>query len=87
MILLSIILSLIIQHCEEFNISFGLPLRVKMNAAFLTMLIYAGLNAAIMNPFDEEMIDAIKAAEAIVGKDDFCMGYTRHFKKKAGGAK
>ena len=64
------------------NISFGLPERNRLNAAFLNMAVFAGLDAAIMDPLMDEMIGAVKAAEVLVGKDRHCRRYTRAFRKK-----
>jgi 5-methyltetrahydrofolate--homocysteine methyltransferase len=63
------------------NISFGLPGRARLNAAFLHMAAYAGLDAAIADPLDEELMAAIKTAEVLIGKDRHCRKYTRAFRK------
>lgn len=63
------------------NISYGLPGRNRLNAAFLQMGIYAGLDAAIIDPLDEEIKAAIITAEVLVGKDRHCRRYTRAFRK------
>jgi 5-methyltetrahydrofolate corrinoid/iron sulfur protein methyltransferase len=64
------------------NISFGLPRRKIINSAFLHMAIAAGLDGAILNIFDEELLGAIRAAEVLVGKDRHCRRYTRSFRKR-----
>ena len=64
------------------NISYGLPKRASLNAAFLHMAIFAGLDAAIMDPLDQQMTGAVKAAEVLVGKDRHCRRYTRAFRNK-----
>ena len=51
------------------NISFGLPCRPYLNAAFLTMAMYAGLDLAIMNPASEEMMGAVYAYGVLSGRD------------------
>ena len=51
------------------NISFGLPCRPYLNAAFLTMAMYAGLDLAIMNPASEEMMGAVYAFNVLSGRD------------------
>lgn len=61
--------------CGLSNVSFGLPKRKIINQAFLIMLIAKGVDAAIMDPLDKRMIANIYAAEAILGKDEFCMNY------------
>ncbi len=62
------------------NVSYGLPGRTRLNVAFLHMAIYAGLDAAIMDPLDEALVGAVKTAEALVGKDRHCRRYTRAFR-------
>ena len=62
------------------NVSYGLPGRAKLNRAFLHMAMYAGLDAAIMDPLDEGLMRAVKVAEVLVGKDRHCRRYTRAFR-------
>lgn len=64
------------------NISYGLPKRADLNAAFLHMAVSAGLDAAIMDPLDQTMMAAVRAAEVLVGKDRHCRRYTRSLRKK-----
>ena len=61
--------------CGLSNISFGLPSRNVLNRAFLPMLMSAGLDSAIIDPTSPHMMAAVAAAEAILGRDDFCMNY------------
>jgi len=63
------------------NISYGLPARNRLNAAFLDMAIYAGLDAAIVDPLDGEIMAEVKTAEVLAGKDRHCRRYTRAFRK------
>lgn len=51
------------------NISFGLPNRPLINSTFFAMCLAAGLDAPIMNPYDESMQNAVKASAALLGKD------------------
>lgn len=51
------------------NVSYGLPRRDLMNATFFAMALAAGLDAPIMNPYDEAMADAFRAATALLGHD------------------
>ncbi len=51
------------------NISFGLPERVQLNAAFLSMAIQNGLSAAIINPQSAPMMSALHSANALTGTD------------------
>jgi 5-methyltetrahydrofolate--homocysteine methyltransferase len=67
--------------CGLSNVSFGLPQRTKLNRYFLTMAMAAGLDSAILDPLDRELIDAIKTAEALLGKDRFCQNYIKAFRE------
>ncbi|MBP2634800.1 MAG: metH 12 [Firmicutes bacterium] len=51
------------------NVSFGLPRRDLMNAAFCAMALDAGLDAPILNPFDPLMQDIWSAAVALSGRN------------------
>jgi len=51
------------------NISFGLPCRPVLSSVFFAMALEAGLSAAIINPRDERMMDAYRAAMVLLGKD------------------
>ena len=66
--------------CGLSNISYGLPERRFMNRTFMTMAIAKGLDGAIVNPLDKKMMAAILAAEALAGKDNFCVNYLKAFR-------
>ena len=57
------------------NISFGLPTREKINAAFLSAAMSRGLSAAIMNPNSEAMTDAVSVHNALFGIDPSCKAF------------
>ena len=57
------------------NISFGLPKRRAVNRAAMCQCIWAGMDTAIVDPTQEGMLAAIYAAEAVAGRDEFCMNY------------
>lgn len=63
------------------NVSYGLPARGRLNAAFLCMAVYAGLDAAIIDPLDDEISATVKTAEVLVGRDRHCRKYLRAFRK------
>lgn len=63
--------------CGASNVSFGLPERAPLNAAFLTMAIAAGLTAAITNPLEAEIKRAILAADVMMGHDENCAVWIR----------
>lgn len=51
------------------NVSFGLPDRETLNAAFLTLALESGLDMAIINPFSAPVVKSVKAFNALTGKD------------------
>ncbi len=55
--------------CGLSNISFGLPRRKLVNRSFLTMAMGAGLDAAIADPLDGELMAAVSAAGLFAGRD------------------
>ncbi len=55
--------------CGASNISFGLPNRNGVNAAFLPMAIASGMTSAIMNPMHSLEMDAIRAANLLTNND------------------
>lgn len=58
------------------NISYGLPkIRMPLNAAFLTLGIHAGMDCAILDPCQPDLISAIYAAELLSGKSDTSIEY------------
>ena len=59
------------------NISFGLPARAYINRTFLSLLMQAGLDSAILDPLDREMQKAILATELLLGSDKHCLNYIR----------
>ncbi len=63
--------------CGLSNISYGLPNRKFLNQMFMVQAIAKGLDGAIINPLDQNMMANIIAAEALVGRDDFCMNYLK----------
>lgn len=60
--------------CGLTNVSHGLPCRKLINRTFLTAAITRGLDSAIMDPTDRALYGSLKAALAVAGRDDFCMG-------------
>ena len=57
------------------NVSFGLPNRRAVHNAFLAMAIGAGLDAAIVNPYDPDMHQVVAAASLFAGRDPDCRRY------------
>ena len=61
------------------NISFGLPNRPLINSTFFAMCLAAGLDAPIMNPYDESMQNVLAAAAALTGKDKSGIAYSKKY--------
>ena len=61
------------------NVSFGLPRREKLNAAFFAMALAAGLDAAILNPHSAPMMEAYVAGSAVAGRDEQFTAYISAF--------
>ena len=57
------------------NISFGLPAREQINAAFFTMALQKGLNSGIINPYSKEMMFAYHSFKALSDMDENCLSY------------
>lgn len=60
------------------NVSFGLPQRERINAAFFTLAMRAGLDAAIINPCSVPMMETYWSYRAIAGLDQNCGDYIAH---------
>jgi 5-methyltetrahydrofolate--homocysteine methyltransferase len=69
--------------CGASNFSFGLPNRHGLNASFLSMLIGAGMTAAITNPLHPEEVTAILGADVAMGHDENCMRWIQKFREPA----
>ncbi len=61
------------------NVSFGLPSRAVMNSSFLSMAAAAGLDMAILNPYDAIMTGSARAADALRGRDPGARRYLSFF--------
>jgi 5-methyltetrahydrofolate--homocysteine methyltransferase len=72
--------------CGASNVSFGLPNRTGLNAAFLPMAIASGLTSAITSPLHVEMLLAVKAADVMMGNDPHCASWIQRHGDNAGGA-
>jgi 5-methyltetrahydrofolate--homocysteine methyltransferase len=61
------------------NVSFGLPGRESVNAAFFSLAMNAGLSAGIVNPMNGAMMDAVYVYQALSGADENCTRYIARF--------
>jgi len=57
------------------NISFGMPVRNNLNRVFLSMLIAAGADGAIVDPCEKGMVVTLRSARAVLGLDEYGMEY------------
>ncbi len=67
--------------CGASNLSFGLPNRNGLNAAFISMAIGAGMTSAIANPLHTELMQAVRGANAVMGHDPQCAEWIRNFRE------
>jgi 5-methyltetrahydrofolate--homocysteine methyltransferase len=67
--------------CGASNVSFGLPNRAGINAAFLSMAIGAGMTSAITTPLEPEIRQAILAADVLAGHDLNCSTWIRTYRE------
>jgi 5-methyltetrahydrofolate--homocysteine methyltransferase len=67
--------------CGASNISFGLPRRNGINAAFLTMAIGSGMTSAITNPLHPEVVEAVLGADVMMGHDPDCARWIKKFRE------
>ena len=68
--------------CGLSNVSYGLPGRPFVNQTFMSMAIAMGLDGAIINPLDKRMMSNIIAAEALAGRDNYCMNFMKAHRAK-----
>ena len=67
--------------CGASNVSFGLPNRNGLNAAFLTMAMGAGMTSAITSPLHVEVMQAIMGADVMMGHDPDCLRWIARFRE------
>jgi len=71
--------------CGASNVSFGLPNRNGLNAAFLTMAMGAGMTSAITSPLHVEVMQAIMGADVMMGHDPDCLRWIARFREPPAG--
>ena len=64
------------------NVSQGTSVRSLINRTFLSMAVAYGLDAAILDPKDSELMDATITAELILNKQIYCDSYLEAYRKK-----
>lgn len=63
------------------NVSFNLPARRLINMGYTVLAMNAGLDSAILDPTDRDLMGLIFATGALLGKDEYCMEYIRAYRK------
>ncbi len=66
------------------NVSHGLPARPALNATFCAMALYAGVNCPIVNPLDTSMMVTIRAANLLLGQDEWAGEWIRAYRAARG---
>ena len=61
--------------CGASNLSFGLPNRNGLNAAFLPMAVAAGMTSAITNPLHGDIMQCVRGADVVMGHDPECAAW------------
>ena len=69
--------------CGASNLSFGLPNRNGLNAAFISMAIGSGMTSAITNPLHAELMQSIRGANVVMGNDPECAQWIRAYREPA----
>ena len=69
--------------CGASNVSFGLPNRNGINAAFLTMAMGAGMTSAITSPLHTEVMQAVRGGDVMMGHDPDCANWIRAYREPA----
>ena len=73
--------------CGASNVSFGLPDRPTVNAAFLPLAMHAGLTCAITNPLVPEVKRAVLAGDLLLGHDEYAMRWIASFRAEQAAAR
>ncbi len=63
------------------NVSFGMPVRRLLNETLLVLLMGRGLDTAIIDPCVEGLVARVLAAEALIGRDEYCASYLRAYRE------
>jgi 5-methyltetrahydrofolate--homocysteine methyltransferase len=69
--------------CGASNVSFGLPNRNGINAAFLTMAMGAGMTSAITSPLHAEVMQAVRGGDVMMGHDPNCANWIKAYREPA----
>ena len=59
------------------NISYGLPQRKIINRTFISLMMGAGMDSAIIDPLDEKIMAAVNTGDMLIGNDDYCGNFLK----------
>jgi 5-methyltetrahydrofolate--homocysteine methyltransferase len=68
--------------CGASNVSFGMPGRHQLGAAFLPMAMGAGLTSAIMDARTPEIVESVRAGDVLLGSDEWGMSWIAAYRAK-----
>jgi 5-methyltetrahydrofolate--homocysteine methyltransferase len=66
--------------CGASNVSFGMPGRHTLNSAYLVMAAQAGMTSAIMDARSVECVNAVRASDVMLGKDQYGGNWIGHYR-------
>jgi 5-methyltetrahydrofolate--homocysteine methyltransferase len=69
--------------CGASNTSFGLPGRHALGAAFLAVAASHGLTSAIMDARNEQTVDAVRASDFLLGRDEWGASWIARYRQQA----
>ena len=69
--------------CGASNLSFGLPNRNGLNAAFISMAMASGMTSAITNPLHSELMQSVRGANVVMGNDAECAQWIAAYRERS----
>ena len=66
--------------CGASNVSFGMPNRHAINAAFLPAAMAVGLTSAVMDARTPEIVSAVRATDILLGNDQYGGNWITRFR-------
>lgn len=73
--------------CGASNVSFGMPDRHSLGAAFLPIAMRSGMTSAIMDARNPQIVNSVKAADLLLNHDEWGMSWISAARAKAAAAK
>ena len=73
--------------CSASNVSFGMPNRHAINAAFLPAAMTVGLTSAVMDARTPEIVSAVRATDVLLGNDQYGGNWITRFRAMEAAAK